>query len=110
MRKIKIIKPTLNKFHFRLLPYFLVSLFPCFLASLLPCFSTSPSFETIVKPGIASQGDTVSVKIEKLPGEKDIPKIYFEKTKVPVFSLSENWYRTLLPISANCKPGTYPIE
>ena len=101
MKNLKTLKPILNKFHFRLLL--------CFFAFLPLCCSAA-SFETIVKPDIANQGDTVSVKIAKLPGEKREPKIFFDKTKVPVFSLSETWYRTLLPISANYKPGTYPIE
>ena len=95
-------KRTLNKFHFRLLL--------CFLIPLLPCFSASPLFETVVKPDVISIGDTVSVKVSRVPGENDLPKIFFDKTKMPVFKLSETWYRTLLPVSAYLKAGTYPLE
>ena len=107
MGNLKTLKPILNKFHLSLI--FLISftlnpLFYCFAEK-----STDP-FETVIKPEVASLGDTVSVKIGKLPGEKNPPKIFFEKTKVPVFNLSESWYRTLLPISADYKPGIYPIE
>ncbi len=125
---MKVLKLTLNKFNFRLLLCFFASLLLCFSVSLLLCFSrqgrgslaslrersgpkaAASPFETVIKPEVASLGDTVSVKIRKLPEEKNPPKIFFEKTKVPVFSLSENWYRTLLPISADYQPGIYPIE
>ena len=102
MKSTGLLKQTLNKFYLRLCLLYLF-------ISLLPCFS-APPFEIVIKPEITSLGDTVSVKIAKVPGEKNPPKIFFEKTKVPVFNLSENWYRTLLPISADFKPGIYPIE
>ncbi len=104
MKNIKNFKSRLNKFHFHLLICFLASLFLC-----LPAPCTVP-FEVIVKPEIASLGDTVSVKILKLPDEKGPPKIFFDKTKSPVFNLPGNMYRTLLPISADFKAGTYQIE
>ena len=115
MKNISILKPILNKFNLYttkslIFLIFLAYLSPSQLIYPLAQASTNIPFETIVKPDIARQGDTISVKIAKLPGEKSIPKIFFDKTKVPVFSLSENWYRTLLPISANCKAGTYQIE
>ena len=105
---MKTLKPILNKFHLSTRSFF-SPLFLCFLIFLPLCISAS-SFETVIKPEVASLGDTVSVKVKKLPDEKNPPKIFFEKTKVPVFIISESWYRTLLPISADYKPGTYPIE
>ena len=108
MKNLNILKPRLNKFHLSILIFFICLAF----SELNYCFAQAPamSFEIVIKPEIASLGDTVSVKVQKLPGDKAAPKIFFDKTKVPVFNLSENWYRTLLPISADFKPGVYPVE
>ena len=108
MKKIKVLKPRLNKFHLSILIFFIFLAF----SGLNYCFAQNPSvsFETLIKPETPSLGDTVSVKIAKLPNDRDSPKIFFDKTKVPVFNLSKNWYRTLLPISADFKPGVYPVE
>ncbi len=111
MKNIKVLKPSLKKSHLSIVKSLI---FFIFLTSnlFLCCFAQDniTPFEIVVKPEVASLGDTVSVKIRKLPTEKNPPRIFFEKTKVPVFSLSETWYRTLLPISAGVKAGTYPIE
>ena len=108
---MKTLKPILNKFNLSITKclIFLTFLISIALNPLFCCFAENP-FEVVIKPEAASLGDTVSVKIGKLLGEKNPPKIFFDKTKVPVFNLSETWYRTLLPISADYKPGTYPIE
>ena len=66
--------------------------------------------EVIITPKIPHVGDTVVVKIAKDENEKSTPKLYFEETKYPVFELSTNWYRSFIPLSANSKPGKYPIE
>ena len=63
-----------------------------------------------IEPKLITLGETVSVKVEKLDNEKATPKIFFQKTKHPVFLLSSGWYRTLIPISANFKPGDYELE
>ena len=104
MKNITLLKRILNKFHLSLIVLIFLTL-----NTFLWCCAKD-SFEVVIKPEVASLGDTVSVKIGKLLDEKNSPKIFFDKTKVPVFSLSETWYRTLLPISADYKPGTYSIE
>ena len=107
MKKIKILKPRLNKFHLSNIgPLILLIFFTGY------CFAQTSivPFETLIKPGTPVLGDTVSIKIAKLPRSRGIPKIFFDKTKAPVFTLEENWYRTLLPISADFKPGSYPLE
>ena len=113
MENLKTLKPTLNEFHLStakslIFLTFLISL----IFNTLLCHSAPAvdPFEIVIKPETASLGDTISVKIAKLPGDKAVPKIYFDKTKVPVFTLSKTWYRTLLPISADYKPGIYEIE
>ena len=70
--------------------------------------STSPVIEVVTSDSV-NVGDTLSVKIKKV-GEKGQPKIYFNKTKVSAFVLSETWFRSLIPISANYKPGKYELE
>ena len=65
--------------------------------------------ETVINKEI-HVGDTIALKIKKLEQEKGIPKIYFEKNKIPVFTLSNIWYRSLIPLSANTKPGKYLLE
>lgn len=55
-----------------------------------------------------SVGDTLSFKIKK--SEKSQPKVYFNKTKIPVFLLNDSWYRGLAPLSADLKPGKYQLE
>ena len=111
---MKALKPILNKFHLRTAIYsFLLFFIAFFITNTHPAFTariTTDPFEVITKPETASLGDTLSVKVLKIPGEDHPPKIFFDKTKVPIFSLSDNTYRTLLPISADLKAGTYQIE
>lgn len=105
MKFFETLKQILNKFNLGFIFILYLLVFCCSVSEANP-----DSFEVIVKPEIASLGDTISIKITKSPEDKNTPKIFFEKTKLPVFNLSETWYRTLIPISADYKPGTYPIE
>ncbi len=68
------------------------------------------TLETIVEPASIMVGDTIIVKIAKDPAINEIPKLYFDKTKIPTFTLNNLWYRSLIPISASIKPGTYALE
>lgn len=68
----------------------------------------SPAIEVIASDSV-NVGDTLSIKIKKV-GEKGQPKIYFNKTKIPAFVLSETYFRSLIPISADYKPGKYDLE
>ena len=58
----------------------------------------------------ANVGEAVPLKIKKAQNEKNVPKVYFNKTKLALFLLPDSWYRCLIPLSANLKPGEYPIE
>lgn len=114
MKNIKTTEPGLNRFHFYNIVCVFLAFLMCFFSS-LRLFSSAtdtPSvpFEVIVKPETAQLGDTVSVKVSKVLGEKNPPKIFFDKTKAPVFNLTDNTYRTLLPISADFKSGNYQVE
>ena len=71
--------------------------------------NTKGSIETIISPDPIMVGDTVSVKVIKIKNERE-PKVYFNKTKIPVFTLDENWHRGFIPLSANTKAGKYPLE
>src|SRR3989338_3688150 len=56
----------------------------------------------------ANIGDTLSLRIKK--SDKGHPKVYFNKTKIPVFLLNDSYYRGLAPLSADLKPGKYQVE
>lgn len=71
---------------------------------------SNDKIEVIVTPQEASIGDTVSVKVQRDIKNNDLPKIFFDKTKLPVFNLSNTYYRSLIPLSADFKPGSYKIE
>lgn len=75
-----------------------------------PKVHTENTIEAIVTPEAPSLGDTITVKVKKTPGETKPPKIFFNTNKMPTFVLSDTYYRTLIPLSANFKPGKYPIE
>lgn len=77
----------------------------------------SSTIETEIIPTNARLGDTISLKIRKIESEKSLPKVYFDKSKLPVFKLSStdavnriSYFRTLIPLSANTKIGPHPIE
>ncbi|MBI3590601.1 MAG: M23 family metallopeptidase [Candidatus Melainabacteria bacterium] len=55
-------------------------------------------------------GDTFSVKVKKIENVHGVPKIFFDADKIPVFVLSNNWYRSLIPLSADSKPGKHILE
>lgn len=98
--------PTLKKFHF-LVSKYLFSLIFLLTASFNEAFC---QIEALVKPEITMVGSVVSVKIVKDESERRVPKVFFDKNKIPVFNLSKEWYRSLIPLSADTKPGTYPLE
>ena len=66
--------------------------------------------EVQIVPPAPSLGDTISVKVKRDKNKTNPPKIFFYKSKVPVFALSDSFYRSLIPISANFKAGDYPLE
>ncbi len=101
-----------------------LSLFLCLLfflsSNLISTFNPSYSQDTkdskkeglnvTVTPNPAKQGDPVVVKILKDPETKGLPKVFFDKTKYPVFKLSDTYFRTIIPLTANQKTGRYQIE
>ena len=110
-------KLILNKFNLRIFLPLIFLIFFLGVCSDKPLFLNWKAFgqetniiEAIVTPNVASLGDTVSIKIRKGEKENKPPKIFFDKTKVPVFVLSDSWYRTFIPLSADFKPGVYTIE
>ena len=107
-------RPILNKSNLKaLLPLIYLSflILPNFnLAKSEPQVPKENTIEAIVTPEIPNIGDAVSVKVKRLPGKSNLPKIFFNKTKHPVFVLSDSYYRTFIPLSANFKPGKYEIE
>ena len=101
-------KRRLNKFHLCLLFSFLLSTFNNFAHCAI---SQSLDFiEFSLSPKTVYVGDTLSVKVTKIKDEKQSPKIFFDKTKYPAFSLSGKYYRSLIPLSANFKSGKYVLE
>ena len=76
---------------------------------LRPLHRENEPIEVIIADTV-NVGDTVSVKVKKIESEKSSPKVYFDKTKMPVFVLSDDWYRSLIPLSADFKPGKYILE
>ncbi len=112
----KTFEPIINKSHF--FKFFCLMFLTLLLfsnACLIPVSSEETNlrgeeFDLLITPQNPSVGDTVSVKVLKDTNKKEIPKIFFEKTKYPVFVLSEKWYRSFIPLSANYKAGKYTIE
>lgn len=66
--------------------------------------------ETVVSPNPPKQGDVVVVKIKKDPEKKGLPKVFFQKSKVPVFDISNEYFRSLIPLTANFKVGKHQVE
>ena len=62
-----------------------------------------------VEPMLPKQGETVSLKVTKIQNNKSFPKVFFNKTKIPVFELNEA-YRAFIPLVANQKPGKYELN
>ena len=109
-------KPILNKFHLKNILHliFLIFLVETWQICSLVCdcrvlVQETRGVETLVEPEAANIGDTVLVKIKR-EEKNGVPKVYFDKTKLPIFLLSDSWYRTFIPLSADIKPGTYKIE
>ncbi len=72
--------------------------------------SLQDDVSVIVKPEQVMIGDTVAVKVARSLDIKESPKIYFDKTKIPVFVLDDKWFRGLIPVSANTKAGKHELE
>ena len=68
------------------------------------------SIEAIVMPQTPNIGDTVVLKVKKVKDKDEPPKIFFDKSKIPAFPISDSYYRSLIPLSASYKPKTYSIE
>ena len=105
---------TLNKSNLTKTVYLIYLIFlvlvNCFLTELKAKESTDIEPGIQIEPPFPGLGDTVSVKIKRDKSKNASPKIFFDKLKVPVFMLSDSYYRCLIPISANFKPGNYPLE
>ena len=113
MYKVKTTKPTLNKFHFYTYPHLIILILLLLTKiCLMPvCGKTSEdTVNVVITPQNPKVGDTVVVKIAKDKNEKNIPKVFFEEDKQPVFVLPTDWYRSFIPLSASYKPGKYKVE
>jgi len=110
VNKIKKLRLNISNLQKQVLILSLVFLFVgirCF-AKDLP--ADKNDLKVIVFPEKPKQGDTVSVKIKKHPEVKNPPKVYFEKSKQAVFEINDTWYRSLIPLTASKKPGTYGLD
>ena len=105
-------KSTLNKSNIKVLISLTFLIFLLFMSFNLLKAETSDSdndqIEVIVNE-LVNIGDTLSVKIKR-SNKYGGPKVFFDKTKIPVFVLSDSWFRSLIPISADFKPGKYQLE
>lgn len=113
MTKKQKFKPRLNKSNLSALGFLSFLIFSFFLT--VPSFSQEEIkekdiIETVISPNPPKQGDVVIVKIKKDPEKKGLPKVFFEKSKVPVFELSNEYYRSLIPLTANFKTGKHQVE
>ena len=106
-----ILRPTLKRSNVRPLSNLVFFAIVLIFFSFLNCQAKDESPITVqVSPKNPKAGETISVKVRSLPGKTKSPKIFFDKSKIPVFRLSENWYRGLVPISANHEPGKYKLD
>lgn len=108
----KEVLPILNKSNLSILISLIFLIFTLLLIfnSLPSKPSTKAPIEAIVIPDSPNVGDTVQVKITKKENIKETPKVFFNKTKMPVFSLSSSFYRSLVPLSADFKAGGHDLE
>lgn len=72
--------------------------------------TNNTAVEAILVNKTVNVGDTISIKIKRIKDEKRPPKVFFNKTKIPSFMLSDSWYRSLAPLSANFEAGEYTVE
>ena len=119
MIQIKRTPPILKKsnFHVSLASIILIlvilPVLNCFLSyaqELRPQKKIENIIEAIISPEVVHVGDTVSIKIKKTGDEPQLPKVYFDKSKIPIFKINEKLYRGLIPLSADYKAKKYPIE
>lgn len=106
-------QPKLNKFYSNtLVRLILLTFFTCLSLNLSfnSSFGQAGDFEVILMPQSSNIGDTVQVKIKTTNKDKETPKVFFDRSKLPVFLIQGDWYRTLIPLSANFKPGVYPLD
>lgn len=106
------IKSILNKSNLKVLISLAFLIFLSFISFNLIKAETDKSnddqIEVIINESV-NIGDTLSIKIKR-SNEKSNPKVFFDKTKIPIFVLSDSWFRSLIPISADFKPGKYKLE
>lgn len=109
-------RPKLNKSYsygsfYLVLLIFLISfcVVNCFINSHAQ-IKENDDFEIVLVPESPSVGDAVQVKIKTTSEEKETPKVFFDRSKLPVFLIQGDWYRTFIPLSGNFKPGVYPLE
>ncbi len=108
-------EPSLKKFYFLIFLTIAICLslqwFNCPEANALDDKgSIQDDVSIIIKPERVMIGDTVVVKVARSTDTKESPKIYFDKTKIPVFVLDDKWFRGLIPVSASTKAGKYQLE
>lgn len=116
MTKKQKFKPRLNKSNLTTIVSISFLIFSLFLSSIFSpvCCEDDTSEKDIIEatlsPSMPKQGDVVVIKIKKDPEKKGLPKIFFQKTKLPVFELSNEYYRSLIPLTANFKLGKHQVE
>ena len=97
-------RPILNKSNLKaLLPLIYLSflILPNFnLAKSEPQVPKENTIEAIVIPETPSIGDTVSIKVKRLPGKGNLPKIFFS----PKISYCKERRRSLLISNPRTKP------
>lgn len=64
----------------------------------------------LIEPASIKLGDTVSVKVKKEQGTDKLPKIFFDKERIPTFLINNDQCRGLIPITAGVKPGKHSID
>ena len=101
--------PTLNNSNIskQLHLFFLII---CLSVSLYKASAEENLINVVTTPNPPKQGDVVVLKIEKDLEKKISPKVFFDRMKVPSFQISDNYFRTLIPLVANIKPGKHAID
>ena len=113
MYMAKIAKLIINKSQFHYCLNLIILILLVFtMTCLIPVFANTKkeAIDVVIVPKFPSVGDTVVVKIAKDKNVGGVPKIFFDGTKYPVFLLSNEWYRSFVPLSANYRGGKYVIE
>lgn len=107
-KSTKLILNNSNVQKFRLAGVLIILSFFSFCLPQIALAEEKAGLEVVISPKSPKQGDTVSVKVKKLSGIKQTPKIFFETNKLEVFDVGQ-WYRTFIPLTANKKSGSYEL-